>query len=384
MQNKAVILEAIKELHISDEPSLYKKFRRWIRKNIKRQSVDPIDVVNWPKGCLMVGLMEQALLLEHADNSEGRALSLYAFSEVKDYVDRWIDRGMPVYKIDDCLFGQALLLLAQYLKDSAGAGTEDKYMQAADKVYDFILKHDKDVNGSLPYRPAHKTYDIYADGIGMAVPFLVRYGVMRQNEEAIELGMLQIREFAANALDSETGIPFHAYSVKEELKRYAPGWGRALGWLFYGVGACIRTLIGAEGQTRPDSFAELSALRELRMISDKLTETSLQLIRDNGLFGSDLQNPESEVDTSASAMILYGMKYGCYLSGNSEHCEGFDIALNREKIKAAISKGVDSLRANITEEGLVLGAQGECSGLGLYSDNFGSYPWSVGMALILI
>ena len=380
-----IINEAIRELNISDEPDLYHLVRRWMRKNIKRETVSPIDTFNWPKGCLLVGLMHQAIKLSHANNSHDRALSLVAMASVKDYVDAWIKKGSPTYFVDDCLAGQALLLLIKEYREYSKNDENDiikrdcaAMEKAAKKVMDFLSNHDRDAEGSLPYRPNQKTYQIVADGMGMAMPYMYMYGVLFNDDDAIQLGQDQLRAFMAHAIDKESGLPWHAYKINamdesfmgnenntQNITTYGSiGWGRAVGWLMYGVQASIEAFEMVESGML--SFTALVAIKELKAAKERLIQAVSKYRRESGLFGSQLPDKDSPIDTSATAMILYCCRDGLECNGNSNSVEH------------------NCLKEYITDDGRVMQAQSECMGLGVYGEKYDSYPWSVGMALLLI
>ena len=388
--NQALILEAVRELNIISIPSLYKRIKRLARKYIKHQLVEPIDNINWPKGCLAVGLMDYGMKrLSDASgismSAEAPSQAIYAISEVKTYLDMWISSGTNIYFVDDCLMGQALLKLALYYRDIAkDESLYEKYMSAADKMMEFLFAHRQTEDGSLPYRPNQTTNDIYADGIGMVVPFAIGYGYLRGNDDAIALGMTQLRNFVKNATDTDTGLFYHTYRCSGSRKddsgqgrdkdigdekldgdsdiadkifeiSKALGWGRALGWVTYGAAAGLAIANRVLGTPVYDDYT-----RELKQINSDIQNLVMKYRRENCLWGSDLLDPDSPIDTSASAMIM--------------------SILDGEEFE----KSRDELKKYITEDGRVMQAQGECMGVGIYSTTFDSYPWSVGMTLAVL
>lgn len=349
--NKALTEEAVRLLNISDEPDLYHRVRRWARLHIKGEQPDPIDRINWPKGCLMCGLMHKALKLKGTDNSMGRATSVYAMASVQDYLDRWIHDGAPVYYIDDCMAGQALLELAEVYRNE-DADLHSRYTSVADGMMKRLFQLDEKWPDAIPYRPAHGDGTVFADGIGMLVPFAIRYGLMTGNDDAIDLGLRQVSFFMENALSGTTGLPMHYYTPGSSAKAdsQTKTWGRALGWVQYGLGAAMEALREYEAI----SPMEIKALKTIHGYLDSLSTKAREYRRNDGLWGSVIEDPDAPPDTSASAMILY-----------------------------ALDETDESLRPFITASGRVTGAQGECMGPGVYSDRYDSYPWSVGMALML-
>lgn len=348
-----VIDEAIRELHVTEDPNLIKRIRRIARRVIKRQAIQPIDIISWPKGSLMLGLMHCACSLNKSDNPKDRAIAIKCIGAVKDYLDEWIRRGANTYYVDDCLTGEALLLFIQIWSDEANSRDVSKYKSASDKMMSFLYGHDKDAEGCLPYRPGQKTGQIFADGVGMVAPFAIHYGHINDDEDAIELGLNQIRSFMKYGLDEKTSLPFHVYTLTGE-KSGAIGWGRACGWIMLGIEESIWVL---EHNT-PLSFMEHQCLSELKEIRAAFSETLLKYKKEDGMWGSILPDESSPIDTSASAMIRYGVRY--------------------------LDDSEFGIEKYISEEGLVIQAQGECMGIGLYSDKYASYPWSVGLSLLTL
>ncbi len=361
--------EAVRLLNISDRPDLYHSIRRWARVHIRHESVAPVDTVNWPKGSLLCGLMHMAVRLQSSDNSPDRAVSVYAMASVQDYLDRWIRAEAPLYTVDDTLAAQALLALAEVYR-TEDLTLYDRYMKVAGGVMKFLYEHDADAEGVLPYRPAHHTGEIFADSLGMAVPFAIRYGLMRGDDDAIELGVRQIDAALKHMTDPDTGLPWHVYSLDENGAVHtagALGWGRALGWIMYGLGASMEAM----DKYPPETPAAVMARKAVETHLGQLAETAERYRRDDGLFGSIIQDGSSPADTSASAMILYGLKMR-------------DDRAERGARRLPGEGYIEPVLPYIGSSGAVRQAQGECMGIGIYSDVYGSYPWSVGMTMMLV
>ena len=119
---------------------------------------------------------------------------------LKQYYDLWIERDLPVHNVDNIMNGYSLLYVYEQTKD-------EKYKAAADKLYQYLLQYKSEMNETIPYRKNHPTH-IYVDGLGMIVPFLCRYGKMFGNQEAIKLGVSQMKEFVESlpeGLDTSVG-----------------------------------------------------------------------------------------------------------------------------------------------------------------------------------
>lgn len=351
-----VINEAIEQLHISDKPGLYKRIRRWARANIKHEAVDPIDIISWPKGCLLLGLMHQAHMLIGSEDAPAKAYAIRSAAEVKEYIDLWISEGCQIYKIDDAIAGMAVLLLAVFFEPESEE--REHYLRAADVIMDYLYLQNRDSDGAYLYRPAHNDGKVFADGVGMTAPFMIYYGILRNDDQAILIGLDQIQAFVKNA-SSDKGLLWHAYSLSEGVVQTfgADDWCRAAGWVMFGIQEAIFAI---EKEGLNDNFNLIRTYNELITFRKKLCNRLTAYAREDGLFSSRISDSASPVDTSGSAMILYAM-----------------ICENETGKKAAWA-----LKGYITDDGKVMGAQGECMGLGIYSQNYGSYPWSVGMTLL--
>ncbi|MCR5595105.1 MAG: glycoside hydrolase family 88 protein [Lachnospiraceae bacterium] len=376
---KAITEEAVRLLNISDAPDLYHLIRRWARVHIKHETVAPVDVISWPKGCLMYGLMHVAKTLQKADNSMDRAISVLATASVQEYLDRWIKAEAPLYTVDDALASVSLLYIAE-IYEKEDPELYSRYMKTAGGVMHFLKCHETDEEGALPYRPAQKTGQIFADSIGMVVPFAIRYGLMKQDDDAIDLGMKQITCAMEHLIDEETHLPWHVYSIKNgRTETYgSPDWGRSLGWIMFGIGSAAEAFT----EYPPKTVVALRARDRLLSALDDLADTAASYRRPDGLFGSRISDNSSPIDTSASAMIIYGIMQRDKAVRKDDPAE---TAESSETIGTTeTAESLSPLLKYINSHGEVGQAQGECMGIGIYSDNYGSYPWSVGMTMTLI
>lgn len=345
----------------------------WIRKwkdRLKKAAgryVPPKDGIFWDTGLLANGLTE---MLQSGKDTEGKILSA-----VRQYFDRWIDRGMPVYYMDDTLCGVALLRLYE-------AVPEERYRKGADRLADYLLslgEKEADAAGSIPYRPAQKNGHIYVDGIGMMCPFLAMYGVKCGNRKAVELAMVQIKNMLENGMDRKTGLPYHGFRYETSEKYGIIGWGRAVGWLLTGMQGTLYWLqegltekgiagYAEEGCEEREGSVEAWYRREYEGLKTeflKLLEAVRDYQRTDGGFSWQLEALEGPADSSATAMIARAFRFGA-------EC-GFD--------------GEDALRQaagflwECEKDGRIYRCLGECLGFSQYPQVYGAFPWSLGTAL---
>ena len=235
----------------------------YLKRSVKMaagRKMEPIDKINWPNGLLAIGLVEY--YKRHRNSEEAREIQ----DCLKKYYDRWIAGKCRMYYVDDALSGIALLELY-------GMTGDEKYKQAADTMARFLLCHETDATGSLPYRPGQKNGHIYADMIGMVCPFLCKYGCVSENEKAVRLAVSQINNFINFGMDARTNLPYHGYHYKSGVKYGIIGWGRAVGWLMLGMSETLEYI----RETHPDYE---SIKQSYRRIVDKVEAYQLE----NGLY----------------------------------------------------------------------------------------------------
>lgn len=350
-QIKRMEEEAKRQLLHYQENSASQIVKNIIKKAAGRY-VAPKDLIFWPTGLLANTLME------HYGKWEDKEAVLTALTT---YYDRWIDRGMPVFYMDDILCGVALIDLYKL------TGRE-KYKAGADKLADFLYcmeETEADRAGSLPYRPSQKNHFIFADGIGMICPFLCKYGMEFGEERAIQIAVKQIRNMLYYGMDAKLMLPYHGYRYESGVKYGIIGWGRAVGWLLMGMSGTLRFLP-----------AEREEYKELEEMYSKVVESTASYQKENGAFSWQLEAAEGPEDSSATAMIVQavaeGLKFGI-LKGNTE----------TERYGHLVRRAADYIES-CEKDGKVFHCSGECMGFSEYPQIYGAYPWSLGPGLNLL
>jgi rhamnogalacturonyl hydrolase YesR len=314
------------------------------KKIIKRfffRSYEPDrDLIKWPVGILLLGLHEV------------RELEV-----ICSYYDKWIDRGAEIISVEDILAGQVMLDMA--LTSDISESRRSKYMEQCRRMAEFVRDHECDEEGSITYNENRHNGHIYADSIGMICPFVMRYGQYTGQKEYVDMAFRQISNFMDNAADENTGLPYHGYRYKNHEKYGMIGWGRAVGWIMMGMAGCLKADHGSEAGVRTEHYYL------------KLTEAVTGHLNAEGLAGWDMTDPDSQTDTSASAMIFYALSV-------------YTPEPMKQQVSSITDKGLDSLMKYVTAGGKVMQCQAECGGFGIYPDKFGSYPWSVGMTLACV
>lgn len=200
---KEMLREAEYELLHYPQRTFGYYLKRTVRLLLGRK-VEPLDPINWPNGLLTIGLMDY--YKRHRNSEEARQIQ----DCLKKYYDRWIGKGCKLFFVDDAVSGMALIDLHQITGD-------EKYKKAADAIAGFLLRHETDKAGSLPYRPGQKNDFIYADMIGMVCPFLCKYGMTYENGNAVRLAVTQINNFVNFGMDVRTNLPYHGYQDRKSV-----------------------------------------------------------------------------------------------------------------------------------------------------------------------
>lgn len=365
----ALVSEAAIELNNSG--NLKQRLKDLVKKDILHRDLQKTDMIRWPKGMLLLGLMRAGDL-----------------EMVCEYLDRWIESGVYITSIEDVFAGQMLLELVGKRNDKSEAAVSisdrriSVYTDCSDNMAKYLASCECDEEGSLPYSIKAHNEHIYADSIGMICPFLMMYGINAHQQKYIDMAVLQIRNFMKNAIDEKTGLPYHGYRYKDHEKYGIIGWGRAVGWLMMGIAGCLSLVNVSEkncakiyygDKSFMTSISNMPHISEIMEEYKQLVDAVLEYQREDGLWGWNIPEVDSQTDTSASAMILYALS-------QYPDCK---IKQNDHEVSEIIQRGMNGLEKYITKDGKVMQCQAECGGFGVYPEKFGSYPWSVGMTLAI-
>ena len=294
-------------------------------------------IQHWQQAALILGLNECK------DNKEeiNKAINKYLNAHF-DSNGQWKEK--PEF-VDGAILSYAIMNL-----DGA-----DKYKLSFDYMYELIKELTGD-DGTVKYRKSMPNYR-YVDTVGFISPFLIKYGVKYNNNEAIELGVNQIIKYFKYGFDTENIIPFHAYDIKEKYKLGLCGWGRGLGWFAIGI---------------IDAWIELPNniyKKELEEIIIKFAKAITKLQQSNGGWGWTVTRKETRIDSSTAATLAW------YLLNASQIEE-----INNE-CKLAYEKAVKYLMSVTKRNGAIDFSQGDTKDIGVYSMLFDILPFAQGFAL---
>jgi len=308
-----------------------------LKGNYKRNAIQ-----SWQEASLLLGLNEY----RKATNDKAINTSINSFVASKlSSNGHWIIKPAEV---DSVILGYAFLKLDGF--DCT------KYKPAFDFLYEMILNL-KGSDGTIAYRKHTSDYR-YVDTIGFISPFLVRYGLLFNQPEAIALGINQIRVFNSHGMLASHFIPCHTYNIKTNLPVGLFGWGRGLGW--YAIG-----LIDAWSEL-PETHLEKEEVTQMVIAFAKM---ALSFQNDNGSWNWLITNKQSQFDSSATATLAWFFAKAKAISS---------IANDSEQAKA---KALNYLKQVTRRDGVVDFSQGDTKSIGVHSQHFDILPFTQGFCL---
>lgn len=218
---------------------------------------------------------------------------------------------------------------------------------ALDFIYNLIVsKIGKDT--TVMYRNTTHNYR-YVDTIGFICPFLTKYGIEFQKEEAIHLAVSQIKNFEKYGM-LENKISCHAYEVNTKNPLGIFGWGRGLAWFIIGTLETFKIL--------PEKHLEKKYLQNLLQL---IAETLIEFQRKDGSFAWNLLDEHSRSDSSATAVFAWFFK--------------------EMNLKNEAQKSLQYLQSVTQRSGAIDFSQGDTKTMGVYSQKFEILPFTQGFVL---
>lgn len=350
------------------------KLKRFIKRSLLRQKLAPIDPFSWPNAMLGEGL-----LAFYEVSGDCKYLEAVA-----GHLKRWKKAGYPIHYVDNVMNGSLALWIEELIsnrqisgKACAGGikapdadGIEEMLVlcrETESVCAEWLQRALRTEQGILPYRTHHPDW-LFSDTLGMACPFLCRYGAEKQDDELLALGVAQMTQFLEKGMDQRTGLPYHGYEESTGMKCGIIGWGRACGWMMKGMAESLPYI--------PKKCGEYGRLAEAFW---RLADTVGTYQRPDGGFSWQMEALEGHRDSSAEGMIgtavVRGMIAGMPESVNSAgEAKASDVHIRRlERLGGILQQSLS--------EGTVRDCSGECTGFAEYSQDYGSYPWGTGSVL---
>ncbi len=300
----------------------------WLRNKYSSSTIQ-----SWQQAALLLGLNDN--YLNNQDEKVKKEILAF-FNKTIDSLGNW--RNSP-QEVDTALLAFAFSEIPFIDISKMKPALENTYQLLLSKVGE---------DHTIIYRSATLNYR-YVDTIGFVAPFLVKYGVLFNSNEAINLAINQIKNFEKYGV-LENKIPCHAYEIHSKNPLGVYGWARGMAWFVLGILETYRIL--------NENHTEKIYLNNLL---DQVTKTLLRYQKENGSFSWNLYMPEERSDSSATAVFAWLFK-------------------ERKEIKAA-EKALQYLQSVTRRDGAVDFSQGDTKGIGVYAQEFNVFPFTQGFLL---
>lgn len=249
---------------------------------------------------------------------------------LKERVDEHIALGPPRHwTVNTCAMGHALLTL----HEATGEGIYWDIVQSkvaylregAPRFAEGVLQHTVSAGNDFPEQA-------WADTLFMAAFFLLRVGVLTQDEAVIRDALHQYFGHIRYLQNRTTGLWYHGYNHLQGDHMSGFFWARANAWAAYTM-AQVRVRLPRPYLYPPYMDVDCSLRDQLAGLKALQTE--------NGLWRTVLDDPQSYEELSASCGIAAAM----LLNGNPLHTK-------------YAQKALEGILDNITEDGRLLNVSG--------------------------
>lgn len=282
----------------------------------------------WNNGVLSYAINQYRELYKSSDNSNTNNLKLSTRKQKMSYID------------------DALYFFANY-----------DIVRDPSAVANMIYCYPRSAGGSVQYR---STSDyVFIDSLGMICAFLLKYSKSTGDIKYHDLAILQFTNFLKNGYDKASGLPYHGFNGAENEKQGIIGWGRSVGWLLFGLSESLALV-----EKSDESY------EQLRRQAMTLIDTVCAYQRDDGGFSWQLQAMDGPIDTSATAMIGYGIAKLSRLGILETEYAGQLAQINH------------CLEGYVTEDGFMEHSSAECLGFSMYPQTYTRNAWGQGFSIL--
>ena len=304
---------------------------------------------DWGEGVLMAGMIR-------AGTATGDARYV---DFVRRWADHWHQHGIEPILNDRGYCGHwgpgfALLMLYEQTREQA-------YLDLTRTIVEFMQDQaTRTTDGGLGHWRGNR--QIWVDTLYMSCPLYANFGRLTGKPDLILEAALQLDISRRHLQDAPTGLFYHMYDEPTGRPTCEP-WGRGNGWTAMAYVETLRNL-----DRRSPEYGQLAAAFR-RLAAGLIASQDAQ----SGLWHTVLTRPESYLETSASAMILYSL------------IEGHRLGVIRLADMQIIVRGWQGLSAKVDAEGRVVDVSA-----GTGPTNYetyariprGTYTWGTGAFLI--
>lgn len=269
---------------------------------------------DWPGGVAFYGVCEAYA----ATRNESY------LTRLKAWVDENMEDGLPKLSVNAVSIGHSLLTLYDVTKD-------EKYLDTVKEMAEFLATQaERFGDDILQHTVNSETYNFpeqaWVDTMFMAGYFLLRVGILLNNDDYFELGLKQYHGHENVLQDAKTNLYYHGWDNIAQNNMSAMFWARGNSWAALTMARALHLV----EVTHPSFMIIDGSLR------DQLSAI-VRLQDESGLWHTILDDPTAPLETSgsagiATALLTRGRLYNKYTQ-----------------------KSIDGILARITEEGTVTG-----------------------------
>lgn len=163
------------------------------------------------------------------------------------------------------------------------------------KTLDYVLHQQSRLDDGTLCRPEPLDETVWADDMFMSVPFLLRMAKLNNDNSLYDEAAFQVLNINKHLTDKSTGLCRHGwYNSTQELSPVA--WARANGWIVWAMSDALLRL--------PANHKDYEKIKEI--LIDRLDVLPTYQSQ-SGLWHQIIDNPDSYLETSASAMFALGL-----------------------------------------------------------------------------
>lgn len=270
-------------------------------------------------------------------------------------LDRWLAR--PLVEADHSA-------PCGLLVDAWEATGERRYLERAEALAAYMDALPRTAAGALLHRPLHADYHdfLYVDCMEVDAPFLCRLAQATGDARYFDRAADQLLGYAALLQDGATHLFYHQYNGATNRVNGA-FWGRGNGWALLGMLKILRSLPAVH-----------PAYGEIRLRFQRLVAALVAHQRPDGEWATVLDQPDTYVEGSLTAMFGYGM------------AEGIHSGLLPPDYQASANAAWIALRRRMSPDGLLEGVSlatppGDAAHYNAIPVSAG-FPWGQGPALL--
>lgn len=276
-----------------------------------------IDTWEWPQGVALFSLFKY-----YQYTGDQTYLDF-----IRDWFQKMLAEGMPVKNVNTV----APLLTLAHLYELTG---KDEYQEICVKWADWVMgEMPRTEEGGLQHITSHDANEeqLWVDTLFMTVLFLAKLGRILKLEQYIQEAIYQFLLHIKYLSDTATGLWFHGWAFKGRHHFAGAPWARGNCWFTAGVVELLEILElgGAERRYLLNALeAQVKKLAELQNVG--------------GMWHTLLDDPDSYLETSATAGFAYGI------------LKGVRLGYLDSQYETVGRRAADGVMTNIQKDGTVL------------------------------